>query len=117
MLERGDKLLIVHRRLFEKDPPRFFVGEVQDYEAGIAKVKGYSFLKDVFSGNFRKKPEFRTKILALASGTFMVYQLPGTVLLDSVRFNLDQDGGLVLSDDGGFSMDASETIHKHEANR
>lgn len=90
------------------------MGEVQDYEAGIAKVQGYSFVKDVFSGNFCKKPEFRTKILAIASGTFMVYQLPATVLVDSVRFTLDQDGGLALSDDGGFTMDASETVHKQE---
>ncbi len=114
MLERGEKLLIVHRRLFEKDPPRFFVGEVQVYDAGIAKVRGYSFIKDVFSGNFQKKSELRTKILAIASGTLMVYQLPGTVLVDSVRFKMDEGGVLVLSDDGGFSMDASETMHKHE---
>ena len=72
MLEQGEKLLIVHRRLFEKDNPRFFVGEVQVYEAGIAKVKGYTFVKDLFTGNFTKKLELRTKLLAIASGTFLV---------------------------------------------
>ncbi|MEX2490545.1 MAG: hypothetical protein WD425_02165 [Nitrospirales bacterium] len=40
MIEQGEKLFIAHRRLFEKDTPRFFVGEVQAYEAGIAKGKG-----------------------------------------------------------------------------
>ncbi len=114
MLEQGDKLLIVHRRLFEKDTPRFFVGDVQAYEAGIAKVNGYTFVKDLFSGNMQKKAHARIKIMSIISGTFIVYQLPVTVLLDSVRFDLDQEGALVLTDDGGFSMDVAESVHKHE---
>ena len=61
MLKQGDKLLIVHRRLFEKDTPRFFVGEVQAYDDGLAKVKGYTFVKDVFSGSMQKKPIFVQK--------------------------------------------------------
>ena len=114
MLEQGEKLLIVHRRLFENDTPRFFVGEVQAYEAGIVKVKGYTFVKDLFSGNMKKKAGSRIKFMSIISGTFIVYQLPVTVLLDSVRFDLDQDGALVLKDDGGFSMDVAESVHKHE---
>ncbi len=112
MLAQGDKLVIVHRRLFEKDAPRFFVGEVQDYEAGLAKVKGYTFVKDVFSGNMQKKPDLRTKIMSIVSGTFIVYQLPITVLLDSVRFELDQGGSLILMDEGGFTMDVGESMKR-----
>ena len=115
MLERGEKLLIVHRRLFEKDSPRFFVGEVEAYEQGIAKVKGYTFVKDMFSGNMKKKSDLRTKVMSIVSGTFIVYQLPVTVLLDAVQFSLDQDGGLVLTDEGGFSMDMSESFYKQES--
>lgn len=114
MLEQGEKLLIVHRRLFEKDIPRFFVGEVLAYEQGIAKVKGHTFVKDLFSGSMKKKPDLRTKVVSIVSGTFIVYQLPVTARLDSMRFSLDQDGGLVLTDEGGFSMDVSESFHKHE---
>ena len=90
MLEQGDKILIVHRRLFEKDTPRFFVGEVQAYEDGLAKVKGYTFVKDLFSGSMKKKPDLRTKVMSIVSGTFIVYQLPVTVLLDSVSVLLNQ---------------------------
>jgi len=114
MLELGEKLLIVHRRLFEKDTSRFFVGEVQAYEQGIVKVNGYTFIKDLFSGNMKKKSDLRTKVMSIVSGTLIVYQLPVVVLLDSVIFSLDQDGGLVLTDGGGFSMDMSEVLHKHE---
>jgi len=114
MLKPGDKLVIVHRRLFEKDAPRFFVGEVQAYEAGVVKVKGYTFVKDVFSGNMQKKPDVRIKFMSMISGTLIVYQLPVTVLLESARFDFDQESGLVLKDNGGFSMDMSEAVHKHE---
>ncbi len=112
MLKQGEKLLIVHRRLFEKDTPRFFVGEVEAYEAGLAKVKGYTFVKDLFSGSMKKKPDLRTKIMSIISGTFIVYQLPITVLLDSVRFELDQDGSLILRDKGDFAMDVGESVKR-----
>lgn len=49
MLEQGEKLLIVHRRLFDKDTPRFFIGEVEAFETGLAKVKGYTFVKDLLT--------------------------------------------------------------------
>lgn len=117
MLKPGEKLLIVHRRLFEKDTSRFFVGEVLDYEAGLARVKGYTFVKDMFSGSMKKKPDLRTKIISIVSGTLIVYPLPVTVLLDSVRFSLDQEGGVILTDEGGFSMDVSESVYKQEINR
>jgi hypothetical protein len=68
----------------------------------------------MFSGNMKKKSDLRTKIMSIVSGTLIVYQLPVIVLLDSVIFNLDQDGGLVLTDGEGFSMDMSEATHKHE---
>ena len=117
MLKQGEKLLIVHRRLFEKDTPRFFVGEVLIYEAGIVKVKGYTFVKDMFSGNMQKKSDLRTKVMSIVSGTLIVYQLPVTALLDSMRFTVDQDGGLVVTDEGGFSMDVSESLYKHETHQ
>ena len=92
----------------------FFVGEVQAYENGLVKVKGYTFVKDLFSGSMKKKPDVRTKIISMVSGTFIVYQLPATVLLDSVGFALAQDGGLMLKDDGQFSMDVGESVSKHD---
>ena len=102
--------------LLEKDTPRFFVGEVQAYEQGLVKVKGYTFVKDLFTGSMKKKSDLRTKVMSIVSGTLIV-QLPVTVLLDSVRFNLDKDGELLLTDGGSFSMDMSELLHKHETHQ
>ena len=65
----------------------------------------------------KKKPDLRTKIISIISGTFIVYHLPATVLLDSVRFDLDQDGGLVLKDEGGYSMDVGESVYTHDSQK
>ncbi|MEX2490544.1 MAG: hypothetical protein WD425_02160 [Nitrospirales bacterium] len=62
----------------------------------------------------KKKPILRIKIMSMVSGTFIVYQLPVTVQLDSVRFDLNEDGPLVRMDDGGFAMAVSEALHKKE---
>ncbi len=112
MLESGDKVLVVHRRLYESDPVRFFCGKVLAYDNGIAKITGYSFGKDMFTGDLKKKSDLRTKLLALSSGTLIVYQIPTTVILDSLSFQFDQDGGLILTDEQDFVMDMSESVHK-----
>ena len=102
MLDPGDKVLVVHRRLYEKDVTRYFVGEVLEYDSGIAKVQGYTFVKDMFTGAMQKKTDLRTKLLAVVSGTLIVYQLPSALPLDSLNVSLNQDGGLVLTDDQGL---------------
>ena len=115
MLERGEKLLIVHRRLFEKDTPRFFVGEVQVYENGVAKVEGYTFAKDFFTGSIKRKADLRTKIISVVAGNLIIYQLPVAVLLETLGFSFEEHGGLVLMDERGFVMDVSESVHKTDS--
>jgi len=110
LLKRGDKILIAHRRLFESDQERFFVGQVEDYEAGVVKSRGHSYVRDVIGGLVIEKPEERTKILALSSGTLLVYQLPDTVVFDSLRFEV-AEGRLSLTDGRGFHMNLTEHTH------
>ena len=46
ILAQGDKVMIVHRRLYQGDNSRYFVGVVDGYSDGIAKVSGHSWLRD-----------------------------------------------------------------------
>lgn len=113
ILQTGDKLLIVHRRLFEKDAARFFVGGVEEYEAGIARVTGHSFVRDTFGNGVFRKEDPRTKLFAIASGTLLVYRLPNSVDLRSLHFIVD-DSHLRLTDAGTFVMDLSEWGHSSQ---
>jgi hypothetical protein len=114
ILVQGDKVVIVHRRLFADDHARFFVGLVDGYEAGIAKVRGNTWIFDTFSGRLARKNDARTKIFSIASGTLMVYQLASDVELSSLRFETARDDKLVLTDGKGFSADFSESEHVRE---
>ena len=110
LLEPGNKLMVAHRRLFEKDAPRFFVGEVLAYQDGIVKLRGYSFVRDISSGRLLRKDDPRTKLVALASGSCIVYQLPDPVDVASVEIEWSHRD-LLLKADGGVIMDLAELPH------
>jgi hypothetical protein len=110
LLKEGDKLLVAHRRLFEKDETRFFVGRVEACESGIVKATGHSYLRDAMRGQLVEKADERTKIFSLSSGTLMVYQLPGSVALDSLKF-IAGEGQLWLTDGKDLTMNLAEHAH------
>lgn len=108
ILAEGDKVLIVHRRLFELDAARFFIGTVEAYEDGVARVTGHSWVKDQLAGGMIERQGRRTKLLALASGTLIVYRLPDDVDPLSLHFEAPKEGGLWLADGGKLRMDLRE---------
>jgi hypothetical protein len=110
MMSEGDAVLIVHRRLFSDDQSRFFIGTVQDYEAGIACVKGVTWLRDPANGEYCAKPDTRTKVISASSGTLMIYLLPAGCQTESLELAKRDDRHLVLRDGQGFEMDLSERI-------
>jgi len=114
LLKEGDKILVTHRRLFEKDEARFFIGSIDAYEAGVVKVKGHSYVRDFVGGRVIEKTDERTKILSLSSGTLIVYQLPNTVAIEKLIFDA-RDGLLTLTDGKDFIMNLSEHPHQGRA--
>jgi hypothetical protein len=110
MLEPGDNLLVVHRRLFETDQSRFFVGRVEAYQDGIVRVRGYSFARDSMDGNVCRKNQSHTKLYAIGSGTLLTYVIGSEVNVDQVKLEA-REGGLCLTDGREFSMNISEWIH------
>ena len=112
ILENGQNILIVHRRLYADDPARYFIGTVEGYESGIARVTGYSWIVDPFGSWLSRKEEPRTKIVSLASGTLLIYQLPSGLLVQNVRIDRDNRGQIVLSAPG-FKMDLTERLIHH----
>ena len=112
MLEAGNKIVIAHRRLFDRDEPRYFIGEVIDYEQGIIKVSGYSFVRDAMTGNFIRKNDRRTKLVSLA-GAFLFYLLPDATNIDTVRFHA-HEAELNLVDGRSLSMNMTEQPHRGE---
>lgn len=106
LLKRGDKVLLVHRRLFDSDAGRHFVGSVEAYDSGIVKVSGWTFVRT--DTGFVKKPQLRIKIMSLSADGVLGYELPESVNLDDLHFVDRGHNGVVLTDGGSFEFDMTE---------
>ncbi len=107
-LEQGEKLLVTHRRLFRNDTHRFFCGEVEHYQDGIVLIEGYTWTWDPMSGQMVKKEDRRRKLVALASGTVIVYALDRTVDIEALGFERESNGRLLLTDGADLKLDLTE---------
>ena len=108
LLNTGEKIFVAHRRLFEKDSTRFFVGVVDGYEAGVIRTTGHSYVRDNISGAMLEKADERTKLFSIASGTLLCYVLPGDVELSSLRF-VERDGRLMLLDGKELAINLADS--------
>ena len=117
ILEAGSKVLVVHRRLFEGDEARYFIGVVNGHESGVAKVSGFSWTRDSLAGTFVEKNEPRTKIFSITSGTLIVYIIPSNVDLKKIRFETEDNGNSWLADGSGFKMNLTERGTRHVSAR
>ena len=114
MLTEGDKILVAHRRLFRGDVAHYFAGRVDAYDAGMVRATGHSYIRDPVTGSMVEKTDARTKVLALASGTLLVYLLPAATALESLTFAWS-DGRVNASDGKGFSMNLGEAVRRGTA--
>lgn len=108
ILKPGEKIHVIHRRRFEKDIRRHFVGTIEAYEAGVARATGYVFVVDELNEHlFTKRPDRRTKLIPLASGDVIVNVLPEDLDTEQVRYELD-GRKLWVTDGNGWRMDVKE---------
>jgi len=109
LLSKGSKLMICHRRLFSEDQLRIYFGTVEMYADGIAKVSGFTWTRDPTHG-FQRKSDRRTKLISIASGSLIVYELDAGVDVEEIR--IEQPGGhtVVATDGSKFRMDLSERL-------
>lgn len=108
ILKSQDRVLVAHRRLFKGDDTRYFIGFVDAYGDGVARVTGYTWVRDSASGDFFRKDDERTKLVAIAAGTVIVYQLPESVDMGALTMKFEPNG-LFLEDGDDFRMNLSES--------
>lgn len=108
LLNSGEKIHVMHRRNFDKDVRRHFVGQVETYENGVARASGYVFVVDDLNKHlFVKRPERRTKLIPVGTGEVIVNVIPKSVDLERVAYEVG-DRSLRVSDGDGWSMDVKE---------
>ena len=108
ILDKGDKVLVVYRRMYASDMPHYFVGTVEDFAEGLAAVSGYSWEKEQFAGQMNMIEGIRTKIVPIASGTVLAYLLPREVEIERLVFETLGRDKLWLTDRARFRMNIAE---------
>ena len=107
VIEVGDKLHIITRRLFEGDMRRHFAGEVTGVSADLQEVRGYTFVFNRGTNEYRKRPEVRTRIFSLGQADFIVNKIPRDVAIESLQYRI-VDKRLVITDNRDFFLDINE---------
>lgn len=107
ILKPGEKIHVIHRRYFEKETRRHFVGTVEGYQDGVARVTGYVFGLDRVKFTFVKRPELRTRIISLSSGDVLVNVIPEHVNIEQVTYKQVKKN-LRVSDGSDWYIDLSE---------
>ena len=108
MIEKGDKVFVITRRLFEGDRIRQFVGEVLDASDTVMKVQGYVFVHDDFTNEIVKREDMRIRIISLIDAINIILVIPKDVNLETVQYVLDDFNQKILTDKEGFSINLNE---------
>lgn len=107
ILRNGEKIHVIHRRHFEKEPQRHFAGVVEECEGSLARVTGHVYTVDPVSYSFVRRPEPRTRIIALASGDVLVNVLPPSVDLEKIVY-IQEAKSVRVTDGSAWHLDLSE---------
>ncbi len=107
LLRPGERIHVIHRRYFDKDIRRHFIGEVDFYDEGLIRASGYVFAVDESHGhNFVRRPDKRSRIFSVNDGGLIINVIPLLVDLEAVVY--EPHNGSLRVTDGKWSMDIKE---------
>ena len=108
LLNPGDKLHIITRQRYENDLRRHFAGEVQTVTESTVLVKGYSFVFDGISNEFKRREDVRIRIFPLTDAGLIINLIPKETNIDNVTYELSAENHMVVTDGKHFTLDLRE---------
>lgn len=107
VVEHGDPVLIITRRLFSSDARRHFVGHVERYDDNAIRVAGYVFVQSPDSTKFVKRQGQRTRVFAL-DNHIILYVLPSDTEISAIRYDRTDQTGLIATDGRHFRIELDD---------
>ena len=111
ILRSGEKVHVIHRRCYDKDAHRHFIGTIEAYEGGVARVVGHVFTVDTTKFQYIRRPEVRTRIISIIGGDLLINVIPPSVNLDKITYKQEKKG-VRVSDGSDWFLDLSEFTWK-----
>jgi hypothetical protein len=108
MISKGEKILVITRRLFDGDLRRHFVGEVQETTSTAMRIKGYSFVFDEATLQFVRHDEKRIRIFSFIDSGLVIFILPSEVCMDDISYKWEENNRRIITDGKMYKMNISE---------
>lgn len=108
VLDIGEKVHVITRRLFDNDLRRHFVGEVKAISEVAARLEGYVFVFDASHNRYVKRPERRVRIIGLVDSGNIINVLPPHLEIDDLSYQVSGENHTVFTDGVSFSLDINE---------
>ena len=108
LFEVGEKVHVVERRLFDTDVRRHFCGVIDAVDTGAIRVTGYVFVYDPGTSGYVRSASQRTRTVPTAASGFVINLVPSETKTEDVRYEVDGNGHLTVTDGDGFSLDINE---------
>ena len=108
VLNKGEKIHIITRRLFEGDLRRHFIGEVVEISDTVLRVEGYVFVYDSGASAYLRRNERRIRIVSIASAESIINVIPQDVQLEDLEYKFNREERLIVTDNKEFSLDINE---------
>jgi len=108
VIEKGEKIHIMYRAIYENSTRRHFLGEVQVAEGSVCRLEGYVFVYDKKTAEFMRKPEKRTTLIDLSESGYISNIIDKEVNLNNVVYKYAKDVGLIATDNIHLSLNINE---------
>jgi hypothetical protein len=112
IVEPGEKIHIITRRLFDEDIRRHFAGLIEKVSSTVIQVRGYAYVYDEWANQFKILSDERVRLFSLTDAGLIINILPRDVEVADLKYTLTADGQRILSDGKDFSLDVSEFTSK-----
>lgn len=107
LLDIGEKVHVIERRMFDSDVRRHFFGTVERVDASAIRITGYVYVYDSSSTEYVRGKEQRTRIIPLAANGYVINVAPSATDVEEVRY-VEQNGRLMVTDGASFGLDINE---------
>ena len=108
VLSKGEKVLVLIRRLFEKDLRRRFIGEITEATDYLIRVSGYAFIFDECIKDYMRRDSLQINIFSLIDAGIVVILLPQDVNTAEIQYKETEKGHKIITDGKSFKMRVSE---------
>ncbi len=111
LVQAGDRMLVVDRKLFNDDNTRLFIGVVENHDGEVVRLRGYAYHINPYevTGTERRAEE-RVRVVSLSAGD-IVYVLPHEVDIATLQVRRSPKQ-LLLTDGKSLMFDLSEWLYR-----